>query len=76
MAMVVEFSPTEEEFIHAQAVAANLSAELFARDAILKAARKAAYIAKLEESDRQIKEGKVKKFTSEEWEKFVNEQNV
>ena len=58
MAMVVEFSPTEEEFIHAQAVAANLSAELFAHDAILKAARKAAYIAKLDRADRQLKEGK------------------
>ena len=58
MAMVVEFSPTEEEFIHAQAVAANLSAELFARDAVLKAARKAAYIAKLDRADRQLKEGK------------------
>ena len=58
MAMVVEFSPTEEEFIHAQAVAANLSAELFAHDAVLKAARKAAYIAKLDRADRQLKEGK------------------
>lgn len=58
MAMVVEFSPTEEEFIHAQAVAANLSAELFARDAVLKAARNAAYIAKLDRADRQLKEGK------------------
>ncbi|MBR3623453.1 MAG: hypothetical protein IKN43_08935 [Selenomonadaceae bacterium] len=58
MSIAVELSPIEHEFVKAQAVAANLSVELFAHDAIMKAANNAAYIAKLEKADKQLREGK------------------
>ena len=41
-----------------------------------KAINNARYLAMLDESIQQIKEGKVVTFTDEEWEKFVNEQNL
>ena len=39
-----------------------------------KALRNARYLAKLDESEKQLKEGKFISFTAEEWEKFINEQ--
>ncbi|MBO4401283.1 MAG: hypothetical protein J5809_05510 [Selenomonadaceae bacterium] len=41
-----------------------------------RALRNARYLTKLDESNRQFKEGKVVSFTAEEWEKFTNEQAV
>ncbi|MBO6178277.1 MAG: hypothetical protein J6O04_03815 [Selenomonadaceae bacterium] len=76
MTIAVELSPSDVAFVKSQAFAANLSVETFARDAIMKVANNAEYMAKLNESDEQIKGGKVKRFTAEEWEKFVNEQDV
>lgn len=43
---------------------------------ILKALRNARYLAGLERSIKQFEEGKVVNFTAEEWEAFVNEQNL
>ena len=34
------------------------------------------HLAKLQKSIREIEEGKVVSFSDEEWEKFVNEQNI
>ena len=41
-----------------------------------KAGRNARYLAKLDKSIRQDKEGKLVKFTDEEWEKFVDGQEL
>ncbi|MBR2215147.1 MAG: hypothetical protein IJ849_05245 [Selenomonadaceae bacterium] len=76
MSIAVDLSPADVAFVEEQASAANLSLEVFAYDAIMKAANNAAYLAKLELADRQLREGKVKTFTAEEWEKFVNEQDI
>ncbi len=76
MTLAVEFSEADADFIEKQANAADLSVELFARDAIIKAAHNAAYIEKLNRADDELKEGKFKTFTAEEWEKFVNEQDI
>ena len=43
---------------------------------IFKALRNARYLAGLERSIKQFDEGKIVKFTAEEWEAFVNEQNL
>ena len=43
---------------------------------ILKALHNARYLAGLERSIKQFDEGKVVTFTAEEWETFVNEQNL
>ena len=32
----------------------------------------AAYLAKLKKADEEIRQGKVVRFTDEEWEKFIN----
>ena len=41
-----------------------------------KAMRNARYLAKLDKSIQQEKEGKLVKFTDEEWEKFVSGQEL
>ncbi len=43
---------------------------------ILKALHNAFYLAGLERSIKQFDEGKVVQFTAEQWEAFVNEQNL
>lgn len=43
---------------------------------IFKAIRNARYLAMLEKSFKQLEEGKVVSFTDEEWEAFVNEQDL
>ncbi len=55
MTLEVEFSKADADFIEKQANAADLSVELFARDAIIKAAHNAAYIEKLNRANEQFK---------------------
>ena len=43
---------------------------------ILKAIRNARYLAMLDRSFKEIEEGKVVSFTDEEWEAFVNAQDL
>ncbi len=68
MSITVDLSPADVAFVEEQANAANLSREVFARDAIMKAANNAAYLAKLDEADRQLREGQFRVFTMEELE--------
>ena len=68
MPLAVNLSPAEIEFVESQAVAANISVELFAHNAIMKAANNAAYLAKLDRADEQIRQGKVIYKTMEELE--------
>lgn len=76
MSITINLSPADVQFVQEQAIAGNVSIEQFSRDAIMKAARNAAYLAKLEQSRKQIEQGKVVRFTDEEWEKFTNAQDI
>ena len=71
MPITIDFSPADIQLIQ-QATAGNVSIEQFSREAILKAARNAEYIAKLRKSEEQINQGNVVKFSDEEWERFIN----
>jgi hypothetical protein len=71
MPITIDFSPADIQLIQ-QATAGNVSVEQFSREAILKAARNAAYLDKLNKSAEQVKQGKVVKFSDEEWEKMTN----
>ena len=71
MSITLDFSPADVQLIQ-QAAAGSVSIEQFSREAILKAARNATYLAKLRKADKEIEQGKVVKFTDEEWERFIN----
>ena len=58
MSITIDFSPSDVQFIQEQATAGNISIEQFSREAILKAARNAAYLAKLDRAFKQSVEGK------------------
>lgn len=66
---------TEEESIHFKNEINKQLAETKIID-IGKAMRNARYLAKLDRSIQQEKEGKMVKFTEEEWEKFVDGQEL
>ncbi len=72
MSITIDFTPADIQLIQQQATAGNVSIEQFSREAILKAARNAEYIAKLRKSEEQINQGNVVKFSDEEWERFIN----
>lgn len=63
---------TAEESIHFKNEINKQLAETKIID-IGKAMRNARYLAMVERSKKQLKEGKVVSFTEEEWEKFINE---
>ena len=63
MSITIELSPADVEFVQAQAAAGNVSIEEFSREAIMKAARNASYLAKL---DRAFKQSIEKKCTPHE----------
>ena len=72
MSITIDFTPADIQLIQQQATAGNVSIEQFSREAILKAARNAEYVAKLKKSEEQINQGNVVKFSDEEWESFIN----
>ena len=76
MTISINLNEAEAALVSKYAQEKQVSVSEFAHEAMMKAARNAAYLAKLDDSDRQIREGKVVEFTAAEWEKFVNEQNL
>lgn len=58
MSITIDLSPAEVQFVQEQAAAGNISVEQFSKDAIMKAARNAAYLAKLDRAFKQSIEGK------------------
>ena len=72
MPITIDFSPADMELLRAQAAAANETVEEFIRKSSMKSANNAAYLAKLKKSDEEIRQGKVVRFTDEEWERFIN----
>ena len=66
---------TEEESIYFKDEINKQLAETKIID-IGKAMRNARYLAMLDESFKQVREGKIVSFTEEEWENFTNEQEL
>lgn len=58
MSITIDLSPADVQFVQEQAAAGNISVEQFSKDAIMKAARNAAYLAKLDRAFKQSIEGK------------------
>ena len=57
MSITIEFSPADIGLIKAQAASHDTSIEEFSHDAVMRAARNAAYLAKLDRGYKQIMEG-------------------
>ena len=69
----VTLSPSELKYYTAEI------AEMLAEGKIIdipKAIHNAKYFSELEKSEKEIAEGKVVSFSDEEWEEFVNAQNL
>ena len=69
----VTFTPLELKYYNAEI------AEMLAEGKIIdipKAIHNAKYFAELADSEKEIAEGKVVSFSDEEWEEFVNAQNL
>ena len=76
MNISITLNDDEAALVSEYAAKSQVSVSEFAREATTKAARNAAYLAKLAHADEQIREGKIVTFTSEEWENFINEQDL
>ena len=59
MTLSLHMSEAEERLIHSGSEISKVSISDFVREAALKAARNAEYLAMLDESDRQLREGRV-----------------
>ena len=71
MSITIDFSPADTRLIQEQAAACNTSMEQFSRDAVLKAARNAAYLAEIDRRTNDVRNGRnIVSFTNEEWETF------
>lgn len=58
MPITIDFSPADARLVREQAQAGNVSVEEFSHAAIMKAARNAAYLAKIDRAFKQSIEGK------------------
>lgn len=76
MSVMLDYAPDDIALIQEQAKASNTSVEEFIRQASLNAARNAAYLAKLDRSREEFQQGKIVAFTDEEWEKYINAQDI
>jgi len=76
MSITLDFSPADIQLIQEQANASNVSVEQFSHEAIMKAARNAAYMAKIDRGIKQMHEGTGKFFTDEELEALFNGNNI
>ena len=68
MPITIDVSPADVDLIRTQAIDQNVSVEEFSREAILKAARNAAYLKRIRQAKKNLDEGKGKFFTDEELE--------
>ena len=58
MPITIDFSPADARLVREQAQAGNVSVEEFSHAAIMKAARNAAYLAKIDRAFRNMEQGK------------------
>ena len=76
MSITVDLSPADIEFVQAQAAAGNVSVEEFSREAIMKAARNASYLAKIDHAFQQMHDGTGTILTDKELKALVYENNI
>lgn len=76
MAVTLDYAPDDIALIQEQARASKTSVEEFIRQSSIKAAKNAAYLAKLDRSREQLEQGQTVAFTDEEWEKYINAQDI
>ena len=76
MSITIDLSPADIEFVQAQAAAGNVSIEEFSREAIMKAARNASYLAKIDRSIQQMHDGTGTVFTDKELRSLIYENNI
>ena len=66
MLITIELNPIDTEFLKAQAAARNVNVEEFSREAIMKAARNAAYLASIDQAIENADAGHCTYLTDEE----------
>lgn len=76
MSITIELSPADIEFVQAQAAAGNVSVEEFSREAIMKAAHNASYLAKIDHAFQQMHDGTGTILTDKELKALVYENNI
>lgn len=72
MQLVIDLPQKDIDFIAEQAKRENISKENFSRKAIMKAARNAAYVARIKQAKKNLDDGKGVYFTNEELEELFN----
>ena len=73
MSIAVDFSPADIQLIQAQADEEQMTVSEFIQRVTLKAVRNAEYLAMLDESERQLREGKIVIKSMEELEAMAAE---
>ena len=76
MSITIDLPPAEMNFVEKQASEQNIGVEEYTLNMIRKAMRNAEYLAKLDRAYKDKAEGKGVMFTDEEWEHYVNEQEL
>ena len=76
MSITIDLPPAEMDFVEKQASEQNIGVEEYTLNMIRKAMRNAEYLAKLDRAYKDKAEGKGVMFTDEEWEHYVNEQEL
>ncbi len=66
MSITIDLDPVDTEFLKAQATARNVSVEEFSREAVMKAARNAAYLASIDQAIKNADAGHCTYLTDEE----------
>ena len=72
MAIMIDLSPADVELVRSQAMEQDISVEEFSKEAVMKAARNAAYIKRIKQAKKNLDEGKGKFFTNEELEALIH----
>ena len=76
MSIAIDLPPAELKFAEEQATAQNVGVAEYILAMVNKAMRNAEYLAKLDRAYKDKAEGKGVMFTDEEWERYVNEQEL
>lgn len=72
MSITIDLSPADIQLVQEQATVSNVSIEQYSREAIMKTARNAAYLAKIDRAHEQMQAGTGKRFTLDELGAFIN----
>ena len=71
MSITIDLTPADAEFLAAQAAARHVSVEEFSREAVMKAARNAAYLASIDRAIENADAGHCTYLTDEELKDIV-----